>query len=324
LSGPSPRVHRLSLPTPFPVGDVNAWLLDGDEPALIDAGVFTPRSLAALEQQLLPLGRRIEDLRRILLTHDHVDHAGASVHLARRSGAVLSLHPQGSLAVAWEPEEQERLRDFVLRCGVPRPRVEAAFEMFDLSTARLAAFDEPPPAVVRLAGGETVSCGGRTLEVLATPGHSPDHLCFLDAASGELFCGDTLLLRITPNPLLHLDPQQGYRRNRSLVQYLESLALLESRAPALAHPGHGPDIADVPRLIARGRAFIQRRKRLYRKRLDKGPLDPYALARAVFGELDLANEYLAVSETLAYLDLLELDGAIEIDWTAPAFTVVPR
>ena len=315
------HVHRIALPTPFPVGDVNAWLLDGDEPALIDTGVWSPGSIAALEEQLR-VQRRVEDLRHILLTHDHYDHAGAAVHLARRSGAVLRLHRHGALTTRWEPEEREHLRDFVLRCGVPTERVEQAFAMF-ARTGRLAAYDGPPPTVERLAGGETLHLGETTLEVLATPGHSPDHLAFLAPAWGDLFCGDTLLLRITPNPLLHLDPDDGWRRSPSLLRYLESLAAIERLGPARARPGHGPDIKDVPALLARSRSFVDRRKRLYRRRLDAGPLDPYALARAVFGELDLANEYLAVSETLV-IWICRADGLVAVDWSAAAFLVGPR
>ena len=323
MTASADRVHRLALPTPFPVGDVNAWLLDGDEPVLIDTGVWSPGSIAALEEQLHALGRRVEDLRHILLTHDHYDHAGAAVHLARRSGAVLRLHRHGALTTRWEPEEREQLRDFVLRCGVPAERVEQAFSLF-ARTGRLAAYEEPAPAVERLKGGETLRLGDTTLDVLATPGHGPDHLVYFAPGWGDLFCGDTLLLRITPNPLLHLDPDDGWRRTPSLLRYLDSLAAIERLGPARGRPGHGPDIKDVPALIARSRAFVDRRKRLYRRRLDAGPLDPYALARAVFGELDLANEYLAVSETLAYLDLLERDGLIAVDWTAAAFLVEPR
>ncbi len=309
------QVHRIELPTPYPVGPVNVYLLDGDEPALVDAGVWSSRSIGVLESQLAEHGRRLADVRRILVTHDHTDHAGAARRLSQQCGATLCMHRRGERPTKWADTRQP-LFDFLLRCAVPRDWLENAFRMFGKEGSKFDDRSAVPHDVFWLAGGERIALGGVELEVVATPGHAPDHLCFVEPASGTLFCGDMLLPRVTPNPLLYLDPHNQFRRHHALLDYLSSLALLAGRSFSAGCPGHGPAISDVAELLAQNRVFVERRRRRYAALFGHSPITPFELARALFGELDLMNQYLAVSETVAYLDLLERDGLIGVDWNA--------
>jgi glyoxylase-like metal-dependent hydrolase (beta-lactamase superfamily II) len=306
-------VFRLELPTPFPVGPANAWWLDGPEPVLIDTGVQTPSSVSALEEQLAAHHRSLRDLKRILLTHDHYDHAGATAELVRRSGAQVYLHTRGRLGARWRPEELAELARFLARCGLPADVLSRAGESFRRGARSLGP---PPPdaSLVRLQGGERLPSPLGSLEVLATPGHSPDHLCYLAGEAGQLFCGDTLLADITPNPILHLDPQAGYRRSPSLLEYLASLESLAARPVRLAHPGHGPDLTNVAGLVASNQAFVRARQADFLAAVERGATTPYALAREVFGDQDVVGQFLALSETVAYLDLLERDAGLEVEW----------
>ncbi len=69
-------IHRIPLPTPFQIGDVNAWLLLGDPLTLVDAGPLMEETEARLEAGLAALGVAVEDLELIVLTHQHDDHVG--------------------------------------------------------------------------------------------------------------------------------------------------------------------------------------------------------------------------------------------------------
>ena len=80
-------IHRLSIPTPFMVGRVNCYLIDDDPLTLVDCGPNSGKALDELERALRGHGRRIEDLERIVVTHQHIDHVGLLSILARRSGA---------------------------------------------------------------------------------------------------------------------------------------------------------------------------------------------------------------------------------------------
>src|SRR5438093_2891631 len=83
---PRDRVHLIELPL-GPRRTVNAVLVEGDPLTLVDTGVNSPESLAALESALAARGRRIADLEQIVVTHAHPDHFGAAAELVRRSGA---------------------------------------------------------------------------------------------------------------------------------------------------------------------------------------------------------------------------------------------
>ena len=82
-----PGVHVLPVPTPFAVGRINCYLVEDDPLTLVDAGPNSATSLTALEAALAEHGRRVEDLERIVITHQHIDHIGLVAILADRSGA---------------------------------------------------------------------------------------------------------------------------------------------------------------------------------------------------------------------------------------------
>ncbi|MBN1945795.1 MAG: MBL fold metallo-hydrolase [Bradymonadales bacterium] len=316
------EILQLSLPTPFPVGDVNAYLLGTEGSVLVDTGLYWQPSIETLASQIEASGRRIEDIRTVLITHDHLDHAGAALHLSERCQAAIYCHPRSSLEVRYDAELIERLSRFLVQCGLPRGQVEAGFRAFQRNEA-LVSRDATPHEIRRIQGGATLHLDGLTLEVLETPGHSPDHLCYLDVDGGLLFSGDTLLPHITPNPLLSLDPLDGYRRDRNLLRYLDSIQALKGCGAACAYPGHGRVIDDVAGLIDRNLAFIEQRRERFFAHILAGARRPGELAAAVFGTLDIANTYLAISETVGYLDLLERDGQVTVDWDSPNITARP-
>ena len=83
-------IHRLSIPTPFMVGRVNAYLIEDSPLTLIDSGPNSAKALDELEQQLRELGHEIEDIELLIVSHQHIDHFGLASILARRSGAEVA------------------------------------------------------------------------------------------------------------------------------------------------------------------------------------------------------------------------------------------
>ena len=105
-------LHRLSLPTPFPVGPVNVYLLTGKPLTLIDTGPKYPAARAALESGLAALGYRVEDLRCIVLTHHHADHVGLAGELAARSRATVFTHAWNVTLLANYAQERAAKQPF--------------------------------------------------------------------------------------------------------------------------------------------------------------------------------------------------------------------
>ena len=88
---------------------------------------------------------------------------------------------------------------------------------------------------------ELIVAGDTTLRTLHTPGHAPDHFCFLDEATRDVYCGDLARLGGT----IVVPASAG----GSLVQYLDSLRRIRALSPRRLLPGHGPVIDDPVRLI---------------------------------------------------------------------------
>jgi len=122
-------IHTLPIPTPFLVGRVNCYLIDDDPLTLLDTGPNSGKALDELEQALAARGRRIEDLERIVLSHQHIDHLGLAGILRRRSGAeVCALDVLAPVVEGFRDHaerDDELAEALMLRHGIPRDVVAA-------------------------------------------------------------------------------------------------------------------------------------------------------------------------------------------------------
>lgn len=306
-------IHRISLPTPFPVGRVNAYLIPGDPPGLVDCGVRSQRSIAELEAGLAAHGVSLDALGTIFLTHPHYDHAGAAAELGRRTGATVRHHAAGN-----EPPERSRLvfREALVRYGAPQELIQA----LDAMNRQGERFGEPldaAPSRAHVADQEELVVGGLTLRALHTPGHNAGHLCFVGLQARVIFCGDLLLPTITPNPLPHFDAAAPRGRKPSLELYLASVARVEAFGPLLGLGGHGSPMEDTLAVALHAREAIARRRDAVRTLCERHPgATLFALAEQLFGQSAGIERVLAFTEVLAHCDVLEDGGEIEVDHAA--------
>lgn len=148
--------------------------------ALIDPGPST--TLESLRGSLKQKGIAFADVGQLLLTHIHLDHAGATGTILRENPAIdVFVHERGA------PHMVDPAR---LLASATRLYGEADMERL------WGAFLPVPSANVRvLVGGETISAGGRQLEVAYTPGHASHHVSYFDPSSRVAFVGDTAGIR---------------------------------------------------------------------------------------------------------------------------------
>jgi glyoxylase-like metal-dependent hydrolase (beta-lactamase superfamily II) len=314
-------IQRLALPTPFLVGRINCYLIEDEPLTLVDTGPNSGKTLDDLEQGLAALGRQIEDLELIVVTHQHMDHVGLLEILVRRSGAEVAaidlLAPYletFSESAAADDEFAERI---MRRHGTPD----------DLATALRAvgaafrAFGSGARVDRKLRDGDLLELRDRKLEVLHRPGHSPSDTVFWDEQRGVLIGGDHLLAHISSNPLvsrpLHapdVEPvppgTDAPARPRALVDYLESMRLTREMPASLVLPGHGDPIEDHPALIDERFRMHERRARKLLRLLDGEPLSAYELAHRMWGNVAVTQAYLTISEVLGHLDLLAASGQV--------------
>ena len=201
----------------------SGYLLRGDEPALIETGPTT--SSEAVIETLTSLGLRGTDLAHIVVTHIHLDHAGGVGRLAQAfPTATIWVHERGAPHLA-DPARLVR----------SAARVYGERKLQDL----FGPVDPVPADRLRSVGeGDRIPLGGRSLEVLYTPGHASHHVALVDSESGALFVGDALgvhlpdvrvLRPVTPPP--DVDVERG----------VESIERIRRRAgPVLLFSHFGP------------------------------------------------------------------------------------
>ena len=219
-------IHGVSIPTPFRVGDVNGYLVEDDPLTLVDVGPNSARSLVALEAGLATHGRRVEELERIVITHQHADHLGLVDVLADRSGADglrAGRARAGGGGLPGLRRAQRRVRAGA--AAPPRRAGPGASPRSARSRAATAAGAPARPSPRSLHDGGELDFAGRTFTVHHRPGHSPTDTVFFDAANGDLIAGDHLLAHISSNPLIALPPGDGPETERphALQIYMASL-----------------------------------------------------------------------------------------------------
>ncbi len=168
------RLHRIEIPTPFPVGPVNAYLLAGDPLTLVDAGPKTAEAQRALDAGVAAAGVRLQHIRRLLLTHGHTDHAGNAAWVVQRSGAEVYLHEGDRAKVSGQRWVLEHLKTFFSQAGV----AEASQELLAERVRSFRQYFDPVPKVLALKDGEYLPLAGERLRALHTPGHSNGHMSF--------------------------------------------------------------------------------------------------------------------------------------------------
>ncbi|MDX1663690.1 MAG: MBL fold metallo-hydrolase [Candidatus Promineifilaceae bacterium] len=203
-----PNVHWLET------GRANSYLItNGEALALIDTG--SPGNTDVILDAVRQLGHAPTALKQILITHADWDHAGNVAALHHETGAAVLAGEQTAalLQEGTPPEHLPRPLHFLLR---PLLR-------FDPVPAEAIQILQPGEHLPLLEG----------LEVMATPGHTPDHISFFSRVTGALFAGDSLN---TTGSQLGLGPRI---LAADLEQARESARLLLALTPALFACGHG-------------------------------------------------------------------------------------
>ncbi|WP_372789307.1 MBL fold metallo-hydrolase [Paraconexibacter sp.] len=310
-------IHVMAIPTPFAVGRVNTYLIEDDPLTLVDSGPNSGKALDELERALADRGHRVEDLERIVVTHQHIDHEGLVSILARRSGAEVCaldlLAPWLSGYAAETIADDAFAQALMRRHGLPSDVITALSGVSQAFRGWGAACE----VTTLLTDGGELPFADRTLAVHHRPGHSPSDTIFHDPQRGILLGGDHLIGHISSNPLISR-PLDGTGlppdRPRALMTYLASMRRTQAMELDVILPGHGVPVTDH-------RALIDDRIRLHDRRATKiaaliagQPLSAYEIAQSMWGNVAVTQAFLTLSEVLGHIDLLLADGrAVEVD-----------
>ena len=238
--------RALTAPNPGP------YTLDGTKTYLIgDDTVIDPGP--AIDGHISTILDLSPDLKKILVTHRHPDHAPGALTLKEKCGAEI-FAPDG-------------------------------------------VFDDGSTDHI-LEDGQELEAGEGSLEVIATPGHTAEHICFL-SDTGELFTGDMVLGHGTTVIL----PPDG-----NMGDYVASLKKLLERKPSRIYPGHGPVRHDAEALLDEYIYHRYSREEQVLENLATGPKSLAELRKAIYPDVDKALNGAAESQVRAHLDWLVEKG----------------
>jgi glyoxylase-like metal-dependent hydrolase (beta-lactamase superfamily II) len=236
---------------------VRQVVIAGDEAALVvDTGL--PGAPAA---GILPLLARLGTAVVVLLTHPDADHVAGTAEILATHPAARVVAGAADVPLLGDPERaiRERYAAFSVRDDVP----------FDAALAARARdrFGEPFPAPEPVADGDTIDLGGRTVEVVATPGHSPGHLAALVRGEGVVAAADAAMGRA-----IHDRDGNGYipPMYSPPAVYRATVERLAALAPELYLSGHEPvlDAAAAAAFLAESAAACDRLGALVHAALD--------------------------------------------------------
>jgi glyoxylase-like metal-dependent hydrolase (beta-lactamase superfamily II) len=297
-------IHRLQIPTPFAVGRVNCYLIEDEPLTLVDTGPNSGKSLDELERQLSELGRSLEEIELVVLTHQHIDHLGLVEIIASRSGAEVAAIDVVVPFIENFGDDVELEDQFavslMLRHGIPEDVVTALRSVSRSFRAWGAQADVTRP----LHDGEELRLRDRALEVQHRPGHSPSDTLFWDAERRILLCADHLIAHISSNPLLSRPLDGSDKRPQALVTYLRSLARTRELPAEILLPGHGDPVTDHVALIDERFALHRRRAEKLRRLIAERPRTAYELAQELWGNIAVTQAFLTLSEVVGHVDLL--------------------
>ncbi len=217
----APGLHRIGSDL------VNSYLVaDGDGVTVIDAGL--PGYWSYLESELASMGRSIDDVRALVLTHGDTDHIGFAQRLHDERGVTVYIHEA----------DVERARLDVKKpnsgWGPVKIRPLAGFLWY---SARHGGLRIPPVTSVQtFTDGQTLDIPGRP-RIIHVPGHTPGSVAVHVPAVDALFLGDEMTTR---NVLTGIEGPKPAPFTLDPSQAVESLAKVEAVDATWALPGHGP------------------------------------------------------------------------------------
>ncbi|MBI2061300.1 MAG: MBL fold metallo-hydrolase [Nitrospirae bacterium] len=304
------RIHRLTIPVPFPVKTVNLYLIEGPEGlCLIDTSTRNRSSWLAFKKGIRDLGRNISDIRLMLLTHSHPDHAGQARRIKKISGAKVVSHEKEIRAIErgnWEFGAYPRITAYLRRRGVPMGLIMVNFSI-DMSKGYVRESVDVDETV---SDDQVLHFAGEEIRVIHVPGHTNGQMVLYMPQRRVLFSADHLLPTITPVPLLQFPEKET--KPKALSDFMKSVDKIMDLEVDMTYPSHGEPFVDHRELIRRYHVLKDKRAKKVERLLSSGPRTPYQLSVEVFGGRAKTQMMLAMSEVMGHLEILEEQNRVKV------------
>lgn len=309
--------ERVPLRLPIrSLGSVNVYVFKENEGiSLIDAGMLSGISILDFVWGLKELGFTPCDVKRVILTHFHVDHSSLASILVPCNAEIIMSEVDANIIKGDVRSFIESATSLFRQHGAPESETTEMLRNHPALRLEYAYTRLKEASILTVVDGEVIDLNGTKLEVIATPGHTPGSIILYDRRENAIYSGDTILPRITPHITLH-DPSTD-----PLGDYISSLMKVVELKPTIAYPGHREPIMDP---VARARELLKH----HEERLNEieeiinraGWITAYDIARSVkwrtryskWEDYPPQEKFFAMGETLAHLRRLEVDGRIRM------------
>jgi glyoxylase-like metal-dependent hydrolase (beta-lactamase superfamily II) len=299
-------IAKLTFPTPFLVGDVNAYLVKTERLTLVDCGVKTEEAWKSFKEQLHHLGVGINDIDQIVLTHHHPDHVGMLDYFP--DTMKVYGHPLNNRWLLrtdeFLQEHDEFYQKLFIEFGIP----ESHFPFIG-KLKKTLRYSCNRSLSVEINEGSVIP-GMEEWKIIETPGHAQSHIVLFRERDGVLIAGDHVLAHISPNPLLEPPIVGDLNRPQPLVQYNQSLKKLLAYPIQKVYTGHGDEVFELPALIEKRLKKQHERAMIVKDFLKEKPLTVFEICQRLFPTVYQKELSLTISETVGQLDYLVSQGDI--------------
>lgn len=311
--------YQITLPCKFAYAPVHTYLFLEPEPTLIDCGEKTTQSWEALQNGLAEFNLTIADLKRVIITHPHVDHIGMAQQIAQESQAEIwvsdlvqdwAINPQ----LQWD-KRSEVIATVLNKGGIPREISSAIRSGFKVVMDAWEAIDSKYIKTFKV--DQKIEIGAEEWQVMPMFGHSQHQTCFYQSNQGAFVAAD-MLLDVTPVPVI--EPNEDYSgRMKSLPQMMDSYEKLLQLELNSVYPGHGRNLPNPHQTIEKQVARIHMRKEECLTYVEKGVKSVFEITQLMYPSLSGFAIMMGFGMTLGYLDLLELEGKLNFFETEKEF-----
>lgn len=294
-------IDRITLPTPFAVGDVNIYLIKADKLTLVDVGPKTDEAWDSFKKQLNQLGYTPEDIEQVIITHHHPDHVGLLDYFNLDKISILSYKynepwlKQDKAFLEYHHQFYKELYETMGASEFYQKEMKAIERYIDFACrAQIDHFLQEGDAIDGLPGWKVVE----------TPGHAQGHISIFHEEEGIFVAGDHLIKHISSNAIIEPPGLGDFARPKSLLIYRESLKKCLDYPIKQVLPGHGEVFGNAHELILERFQKHEERAEKIRKFISEVPLTAFEICQLLFPVIYKREFGLTMSETIGHLDLL--------------------
>jgi len=303
---------QIELPTLYAYEKVNSFLFVEDVPTIVDCGENSDECWEALVDGLEANGLRPTDIKRVIITHAHIDHMGMAGRLAKECKAEIYVSEKvHDWAVDLDKLMALRIQLFeniLSKTNLPLPFLSGFLENFKAFSNHWQTV--PKEKVKTFSSNGNLSIGGKEWKVIYAPGHSITQTCFFEPET-QIFLSADAILQQTPLAVIEQDMAEPSTRLESLPQMIKTLESLSKMTFSTIYPGHGTPFSNHQDLITNQIRRINNRSDECLAYIKDGFATVFEIAQNMYPISNPSQFFIGFIMTIGYLDILIEQKKIE-------------